>query len=603
LLVSRKGQIFCVAWSGKLDYNVPPDGFLDRRSRPHHSCARYPRCGFEVLPKLWQNSGKVLPERMNQQGKHLYPFGSFRFDPEDRLLSQNGKPIPLGPKVAETLLLLLQNAGHLVDKDDLLKQVWPDSFVEEGSLNKNIFFLRKVLGEQDRGLQYIETIARRGYRFVAPVSQVIDEETGFQETPAEGKRLPWPRKALAIGIFLIVVLLVLGALQVHWSRRARQYAFDPSAIHSLAVLPLEDLSGDSSQDYFADGITDELITNLGQLGSLRVVSRTSVMQYRGIHRSLSRIGRELNVDAIIEGTIVRSGDRVRITAQLIDLSADEHLWAQSYEGDLRDVLDLQRQVAGAIADQIRIKLTPQEQAVLKTSHVVNPQAYELYLRGHYLAQTGSIDGYQRSIVYFNKAIEQDPHQALAYAGLADAYVMLGHMVMLPPQQAFPKAETAAQRSLQIDESLSDAHSSLGDVKFLYQWDFVGAEKEFQRALELNPNSLGARASYADFLIAMGRFDESIAQRKRNQEIGPLAVGPNGALALGLYWAHRYDEAIPEARRVIARDPNHWSGHLVFGLSLEQKHQFPQGMTELKKAMEVSNNRMWVCFLAHDMALS
>jgi TolB-like protein/DNA-binding winged helix-turn-helix (wHTH) protein len=383
---------------------------------------------------------------MNQQGKYLYAFGSFRFDPEDRLLSQNGKPIPLGPKVAETLLLLIQNAGHLVDKGDLLKQVWPDSFVEEGSLNKNIFFLRKVLGEQDRGLQYIETIPRRGYRFVAPVSQVVDEEICLPRTRDEGKRVRWTHKALATGIFLIMVLLVLGALQIHWSRRARRDTFDRSAIRSLAVLPLEDLSSDSSQDFFADGITDELITNLGQLSSLRVVSRTSVMQYRGIHKPLSRIGRELNVDAIVEGTIVRSGDRVRITAQLIDSSADRHLWAQSYEGNARDILTLQRLIASAIAEQIRIELTPQQRTLLKTRHIVNPDAYEDYLRGHYVIQTGAIDGYERSIIYFNQAIAKDTENAPAYAGLAESYIELAHMVRMPPEQAFqPRGRRHCER--------------------------------------------------------------------------------------------------------------------------------------------------------------
>ncbi len=539
---------------------------------------------------------------MNQQGKHPYAFGSFRFDPEDRLLSQNGKPIPLGPKVTETLLLLLQNAGHLVDKGDLLKQVWPDSFVEEGSLNKNIFFLRKVLGEHDEASQYIETIPRRGYRFVAPVSQVVDEENGLQRTPAEGRTVLWTRKALAIGI-VIMVLLILGALRIDWSRRARRDTFDKPAIHSLAVLPLEDLSGDPTQYYFADGITDELITNLGQLSSLRVVSRTSVMQYRGIRKPLSRIGRELNVDAIVEGTIVRSGDRVRITAQLIEASADRHLWAQSYEGNTRDILTFQRQIASAIAEQIRIELTPQQRTLLKTRHIVNPDAYEDYLRGHYVIQTGAIDGYERSIVYFNQAIAKDTENAPAYAGLAESYIELAHMVRMPPEQAFPTARKAALRALQLDDSLAEAHQALANVKFLYDWDFPAAEREFLRALELNPNSLNARADYADYLIAMGRSDESIAERRRNLEIDPLSRRPIWALATGYYWARRYDEAIAQSRHGIEMDPNHWSGHLGLGLALEQKHQFPEAISELKKAIETSNDKIWVSFIAHDMALS
>jgi tetratricopeptide (TPR) repeat protein len=294
---------------------------------------------------------------------------------------------------------------------------------------------------------------------------------------------------------------------------------------------------------------------------------------------------------------------LRITAQLIQAPADRHLWAQSYEGNARDVLTLQRQIASAIAEQIRIKLTPQQQTVLKTARFVNPEAYEDYMRGHYVTQTGAIDGYERSIVYFNQAIKKDAQNALAYAGLADSYIELGHMVRMPPEQAFPTARKAALQALQLDDSLAEAHQALANVKFLYDWDFPGADREFRRALDLNPNSVSARADYADYLIAMGRFDESIAERRRNLQMDPLAQRPIWALSTGYYWAHRYDEAIAEARQAIEMDPNHWSGHLDLGLALEQKHQFPAAISELQKAIEVSNDKIWVSFIAHDMALS
>jgi len=342
---------------------------------------------------------------------------------------------------------------------------------------------------------------------------------------------------------------------------------------------------------------------LGQIGALRVISRTSVMQYKGVHKPLPQIARELNVDAVVEGTVVRSGSRVRITAQLIQAPADRHLWAQSYEGDPRDVLTLQRQIASAIAEQIRTKLTPQQQTLLKTARIVNPEAYENYLRGHYVVQTGAIDGYERSIVYFNQAIAKDTDNALAYAGLAESYIELGHMVRMPPEQAFPSARKAALQAIQLDDALAEAHQALANVKFLYDWDFTGADRDFRRALELNPNSLTARADYADYLIAMGRTDESIAERKRNLQIDPLALRPIWALATGYYWAHRYDEAINEARKAIEMDPNHFSGHLDLGLALEQQHQFSEAILELQKAIEMSNNRIWVSFIAHDMALA
>src|SRR5207244_9056663 len=334
--------------------------------------------------------------------------------------------------------------------------------------------------------------------------------------------MPWLRAKQAIGILLLLILAVVAAWQISWRSRGSATS-DTPAIHSLAVLPLENLSGDPGQDYFADSMTDELITNLGQIGELRVISRTSAMQYkRGGRKPLPQIARELNVDAVVEGTVVRSGNQVRITAQLIQAHADRPIWAQSYEGNARDVLTLQRQIGSAIAEQIRLTLTPQEQTLLKTAHIVNPGAYEDYLRGHYVVQTGAIDGYERSIVYFNQAIAKDTENALAYAGLAESYVELGHMVKLCPAQAFASARQAALRPIPLAESPADGHQALANVKFLYDWDFPAAEREFRRALELNPNSLNARADYADYLIAMGRSDESIAERRRNLEIDPLS---------------------------------------------------------------------------------
>ena len=511
----------------------------------------------------------------------------------------------------ETLCLLVENAGHLVEKDQLMKRVWPDAFVEEGNLNKHIFLLRKTLGQWNGGREYIETVSKRGYRFVAAVNESVEEEISgpSPQVPNVTQKAPPARPARwlgarhDVGVLLVLILAILAAWQLLWHRRPPHNP-DVPAVRSLAVLPLENLSGDPSQDYFAESMTDELITNLGQISALRVISRTSAMQYKTSSRKpLPEIARELNVDAIVEGSVVRSGDQVRITAQLIQARADKHLWARSYEGNARDILTLQRQIASAIAEQVRIQLTPQQQALLKTEHVVNPDAYEDYLRGHYVVETGAIDGYERSIVYFNQAIAKDPVNAPAYAGLAESYIELGHMVRISPEQAFPIARKAALRAIELDESLADSHLALANVKFLYDWDFPSAEREFLRALELNPNSLNARADYADYLIAMGRSDESIAERRRNLEIDPLSRRPIWALATGYYWARRYDEAITQSRYGIELDPNHWSGHLDLGLALEQKHQFPEAMSELQKAIETSNDKTWVSFIAHDMALS
>jgi TolB-like protein/Flp pilus assembly protein TadD len=362
------------------------------------------------------------------------------------------------------------------------------------------------------------------------------------------------------------------------------------------VLPLTNLSGDPSQDYFADGMTDELITDLGQISALRVISRTSVMQYKGTHKTLPEIARELNVDAVVEGTVLRSGDRVRITAQLVHAPSDRHLWAQSYEGDLRNVLAVQNDVAKAVAEHIEAKLTNQERTKLEGKRVLNPDAYEAYLKG--MAQDWTVDGSQRRIEYLEKAIALQADYADAYAGLADAYVNLGHMLAGPPQLTFSKAKIAALKALELDGTSAQAHAALGDVTYLYDWDFPGAEKEIQRTIQLNPNSVSAHASYADFLNLMGRYRESIDEARRRQRIDPLSLSAATQIAVELYGARRYDECIEQTRRVLASNPNSHGARLYLGLALEQKNDFPEAIAELNKAVELSNDKMWIGFVAY-----
>jgi TolB-like protein/DNA-binding winged helix-turn-helix (wHTH) protein len=502
---------------------------------------------------------------MDRQTKYFYDFGPFRFESEQRVLLRGGKPVPLPPKAAETLFLLVQNPGQLIEKDNFIRGVWPDTFVEEGNLNKNIFILRKVLAHWDGGREYIETVPKRGYRFVASVHREVEENTSSPtQVSVVVKEIPALAKAARPAKHIIGVLLgLIVAIAAGWLVVAhrREQTSNPGAptIHSLAVLPLENLSGDPAQDYFADGMTDELITTLGQITALRVISRTSAMQYKGVHRSLPQIARELNVDAIVEGSMVRSGNQVRITAQLIYAPTDRHLWAHSYEGELGDVLRLQNDVASGIANQVRIKLTP-DQVTVRNTPTINPVAYEAYLKGFY-SQRFNIAGIQNSIAYFEQAIQQQPDYAAAYSGLAHAYIELGHMLYLPPQEAFPQAKKAASRALQLDGSSAEAHEALATVLFLYDWNFPAAEQEFKRALELNPNAVYSQGGYADYLEAMGRFDESFAATQRLYAIDPLSPSSVTSLAADLYWARRYDEAVKPAREVLKADPNSASAHL------------------------------------------
>jgi TolB-like protein/Flp pilus assembly protein TadD len=413
----------------------------------------------------------------------------------------------------------------------------------------------------------------------------------------------WKRVGLAsASVVLLSAAIGVWWIRGHTSRVSGSSSAEP-LIRSLAVLPLENLSGDPAQDYFADGMTDELITDLGQIGALRVTSRTSIMQYKGAHKFLPEIAKELNIDAVVEGTVVHSGDRVRITAQLIEARTDKHLWAQSYEGEMRDIMGLQNQVASAIADQIRVKLTPQQKATLETAPVVNPRAHELYLQGQYFNEKTADEGTQKAIVLFQQAIAQQPDHALAYIGLANAYIRLGHTLALPPEKAFPAAKAAALKALEINDNDGEAHMALGQAKFLHDWDFSGAEKEFQRAVALNPSSERTQNAYASFLNAMGRHNEAVAHVRMVLQINPVSLWAIDNLSAQLYWARRYDEAVEQARKSVEMDPNRVAGHLWLGLALEQKHDFPESIARLEKAVELSHDKSGMAFVAHARALS
>ena len=381
---------------------------------------------------------------------------------------------------------------------------------------------------------------------------------------------------------LLALLAALAAWKVYSGHR-------PSPIiRSLAVLPLESLSSDASQDYFADGMTDELITDLGQISALRVISRTSVMAYKHTRKPLPQIARELNVDAVVEGTVLRSGDQVRITAQLIEAAADRHLWSQSYQGELRDTLALQNNVARAIADQIRINVNPQEQAALRNVTVVNPAAYESYLKGRYFWNKRTADGLKVALAYFNQAIDEDPKYAQAYSGLADTYALLGdwQYAVMTPKEALPKAKAAAIKALELDSALGEAHNSLAFCLDGFDWDFDAAGKEFRRAIELNPGYATAHHWYAWHLALLRRYDEAIAEMRKAESLDPLSLVINADLAELLALAHSYDESIRQSRKTIEMDPNFGLAHNQLGQAYLQKHMNDEAVAELQQAVRL-----------------
>ena len=392
--------------------------------------------------------------------------------------------------------------------------------------------------------------------------------------------------ASAAGLLLISV--AAGYLYLpHAGQRA---AGAVPAIQSLAVLPLENLSGDKGQEYFADGMTDALTTDLAQIGSLRVISRTSAMQFKGSKETLPQIGRELKVDAVVEGTVARGQDRVRITAQLIETSSDHPLWAKSYERDLKDVLALQDEIAQDVAEQIRVNLTPQERGLLKQIHTVDPEAHDVYLRGRYWWHKSTPDDERKGLDYFQKAIAKDPNYAPAYSGVADSFVWLAHHGGLPPKEALPKAKQAAIKALELDPSLAEAHTSLAIVKFISDSDWSGAEEEFQQAIALNPNWATAHHWYSHYLVAMGRPDEAIKEIERARDLDPYSLPINTWLGVTLYFARRYDDALRQCQQLLEMFPEHAA---VFYNQMagvyEQKRAFAEAFAARQQALTLNKD--------------
>jgi len=494
--------------------------------------------------------------------------------------------------------MLLERPGELVTREELKKKLWPaDTFVDfEHSLNAAVKRLRSALNDSAGASRYIETFVGKGYRFISPVSAVsiakspvTAAETAPQTTspglsPA-GRLRVW----IAAGALIVAAAGIWGGWR-EW--RYRLHAASP-AIHSLAVLPLENLSGDPSQEYFADGMTDALITDLAQISSLRVISRTSSMRYKGAGKRLPDIARELEVDAIVEGTVVRSGNRVRVTGQLVYAPLDQHLWARSYERDLSDVVGLQSDVAREISRAIRIQLTPQEQSRLTNSRTVSREAYEAFLKGRYFLDKRTEKTTEKAIEYFEQAIEKEPDFAPADAALADCYINLAlsevSPEVLPPDVAFPKARAAVNRALEIDDTLAEAHASLGHIKFLYDRDWASAEKEFQRAIELNPNYSWTYLLYAFDLLWTGRTDKALNTMKRARELDPLSLSINANLALILFGAHQYGQAIEQCRKTLEMDPNFAMARYRLGMIQNLEGHYADAVPELEKTVAATGS--------------
>ncbi len=587
----------------------------------------------EVLRELQKFSEEFPKTVQSSNSQHIYDFGPFRLDAAEHLLLRNGAPVPLSPKAFDMLLVLVRHGGHMLTKDELMNAVWPDAVVEESNLTVTVSVLRRTLGEDPSAHQYIETVPRLGYRFVTPVREVVnggpelvvrqriraqviteEDETGApdgtegQQTNREAQltrnealpasdavkpltvrpaaRLDYltesKRRTRGAALAVATLVIVATGLYFYFSKRSE------GAIDSIAVLPFANVNADAGTEYLSHGLTENLIDSLSQLPNLRVMSRNSVFRYKGQEKDAMAVGRELNVRAVLMGRVRQQGEELLISVELVDAADNSHIWGGQYDRKLADTLAVQQEIARAISERLRLRLTGEAKERLARRSTENSEAYRLYLKGRYFWNKRTPQDVKKGIEYFQQAIELDPLYALAYVGLADCYIVLGAPLnALPPTEAFSKAKAAAVKALEIDETLAEAHASLGVVKQRFDWDPLGAAREFQRAIELNPGYATAHQWYAINFEIMGRAEESVAEAKRALELDPLSRIINARLAHSFYFARRYDEAIEQSLKTVELDPNFAIAHGRLGISYDRKGMYREAIESLLKADALS----------------
>jgi TolB-like protein/DNA-binding winged helix-turn-helix (wHTH) protein/Flp pilus assembly protein TadD len=517
--------------------------------------------------------------------KPVWRFGEFELDVRSRELRSRGRRIRIQDNPLTVLLLLLERKGDVVSREELKLRLWPaDTFVEaDDGLNTAVRKLREVLGDSSENPAYIETIPRRGYRFIG---EVLDDDVSLRPRPT-GTAVPaaalgpkssgrWSKVAASI----VAGVLAIAAAAWFW-HHAR-----PPAVRSLAVLPFANLSGDPSQDYFADAMTEELTSDLGKISALRVISRTSAMHYKNTQKTAPEIAKELNVDGLVESSVIRSGDRVRITAQLIDARGDRHLWSESYERDIQDVLGLQSDVARAIASQVRAAITPDENERLRPQSV-DPRAYEAYMRGRSFVDRWTPEDSAQALRSFELAASFDRNYALAYVGMAECFVF--GVAGIDEEEGVKRGIAAATRALELKPDMGEAHAMLGMLRLQRDWDFAGAESEIKKGIALSPSYAPAHHWYSHLLIELGRFDKSLIEAKTLLELDPVSPTPVGHLAYHYRAARQWDLAITWYQKELAMDPTHIDDFGEMGQAYVGKRMFPEAIRELSKAVEMSRN--------------
>ncbi len=547
---------------------------------------------------------------MDEQRSHFYHFGAFHIDTQERLLLRNGEPVPLPPKVYDTLLALVENGGRIIEKEALMKTVWPDTFVEDANLTVNISALRRALGEGVSEHQYIETVPRRGYRFVSPVTRVNDERTDLfteargntqavieeagkveaeEKRSRDGERLSLPlgititlprsrNFSLAV-VGLALLLAGLSAIAYYtWTKRGAPEL----KVRSIAVLPFKPLVADSRDEPLEMGMCDALITRLSGLNQLVVRSTSSVAMYNKPGQDPLAAGRELGVDALLDGYVQRSGDKIRVTAQLLSIADGKHLWSGQFNENFTDIFAVEDSISRQMAEAL-LKLTSEDERRVTRHYTDNVEAYDFYLKGRYFLDKRTSEGVKKSIQHFQQATEKDPTYALAFAGLAEAYVINAVRFDMPPKDSYQKAKSAALRALEIDDTNAEAHMALANIRCWYDWDWSGAESEFKRALQLNLNNPIQTQYYTSYLITMGRHQEAISEIKQAQRLAPFSLNINVQVVRILYFAREYDEAIEQCRRALELEPNYGGARFFLGRVYKQKEMYREALAELEKA--------------------
>src|SRR5215813_5691586 len=539
---------------------------------------------------------------MNQPAKLFYEFGPFRLDTAERLLLRDGEEVSLTPKIFDLLLVLVENGGHILEKDELMKAVWPDAVVEEANLTRNISTLRRALGEGQDTRKYIETIPWRGYRFVASVREITNNNTETaMTTPSSPSTLNEAgesaaqreeagasppirrnnRRWLGAGA-IVLALLAFAALAPSLIFKRRP------PIESLVVLPFANGSADPQAEYLSDGITESLINNLSQLSNLRVIARTTAFRYKDQAAEPSKIGRDLNVNAALTGKVLLRGDTLIVQADLVNVADGAQLWGQQYARKLSDIFALQAEIATDIAEELQSKLTGEEKRLLAKHYTNDTEAYRLYQTGRFYWYKRTEDGFKKAIDYFRQATQRDPHYALAHTGLADAYIGLTFYNYLSPKEAMPQAKASTMEALKIDDTLAEAHTSLAHVKVNYDWDWAGAESEFKRAIALNPRYATAHQWYAShYLTPNGRLEEALAEMSRARDIDPVSLVVNSFMGMTLSFAGRREQAVEQCVNTVELDPNFGVAHWHLGLALAQEAWFEEAIAEMNKAVGLS----------------